>query len=39
MDNAMVTMTRDISFIKMVADSARGPSSDAAVRSDEGRLL
>jgi hypothetical protein len=31
-------MTRDISFIKLIADSARGPWSQAAVQ-DEGRPL
>jgi len=37
--NLMMGMTRDISFIKLVADSARGPWSDQAVRQDEGRPL
>jgi hypothetical protein len=33
--NEMTKMSRDISFIRMIADSARGPWSEAAVRSDE----
>jgi hypothetical protein len=36
--NAMVTMCRDISFIKMIAAQAHGPYSEAAVQ-DEGRPL
>jgi len=36
--NAMVTMCRDISFIKMIAAQTHGPWSDAAVQ-DEGRIL
>jgi hypothetical protein len=35
----MLTMTRDITFIRMIADQARGPYSEAAVRQDEGRPL
>jgi len=31
------SLCRDISFIRMIADQARGPWSEAAVRSDEGR--
>jgi hypothetical protein len=31
-------MCRDISFIRMIAEQARGPYSEAAV-SDEGRPL
>src|SRR6516165_9594433 len=37
--NEMVRLCRDISFMKMVADQTRGPYSEAAVRSDEGRPL
>jgi hypothetical protein len=36
--NEMVRLTRDISFMKMVADQTRGPYSEAAVQ-DEGRPL
>ena len=35
--NKMTELCRDISFIRMIADQARGPWSEAAVRSDEGR--
>ena len=35
--NEMTKMCRDISFIRMIAESARGPWSEAAVRSDEPR--
>jgi hypothetical protein len=35
--NEMVKLCRDISFIRMIADSARGPWSDQAVRADEPR--
>ena len=38
--NEMVRLTRDISFMKMVADQTRGPYSEAAGHpSDEGRPL
>ena len=33
----MTKMCRDISFIRMIVESARGPWSEAAVRSDEPR--
>ena len=36
--NEMVKLCRDISFIRMIAESARGPWSQAAVQ-DEGRQL
>jgi hypothetical protein len=36
--NAMVTMCRDISLIKMIAQQTHGPWSEAAVQ-DEGRPL
>jgi len=35
--NEMTKLCRDISFIRMLAESARGPWSEAAVRSDEPR--
>ena len=35
--NEMTKLCRDISFIQMLAESARGPWSEAAVRSDEPR--
>ena len=35
--NAMLAMTRDISLIKLVADTARGLWSEAAVRAGEPR--
>jgi hypothetical protein len=34
--NTMLTMTRDISFIRMIADQTHGPYSEAAVRADDG---
>jgi hypothetical protein len=34
--NVLMAMTRDISFIRMIADSARGPWTEAAVRGDDG---
>jgi len=34
--NTLMAMTRDISFIRLIADSARGPWSEAAVRGDDG---
>jgi hypothetical protein len=36
--NAMTTLCRDISFIKMIAAQTHGPYSEAAVQ-DEGRPL
>jgi hypothetical protein len=33
--NTLMQMTRDISFIRLIADSARGPWTEAAVRGDE----
>ena len=36
--NKMTELCRDISFIRMIAEQARGPYSEAAV-SDEGRPL
>jgi hypothetical protein len=35
--NTLMTMTRDISFVRMIADQTRGPWSEAAVRGDEPR--
>ena len=35
--NVMMGMTRDTSFIRLIADAARGPWSAAAVRGDEPR--
>src|SRR6516162_6848734 len=35
--NEMTKMCRDISFIRMIVESARGPWSEAAVRSEEPR--
>ena|SRR6516164_3805093 len=37
--NEMTKLCRDISFIRMIAESARGPWSEQAVRQDEGRPL
>ena len=34
--NEMLRMLRDIEVIRLVAHSARGPSSEAAVRADDG---
>jgi hypothetical protein len=33
--NEMTKLCRDISFIRMIVESARGPWSEAAVRADE----
>ena len=35
--NVLMQMTRDISFVRMIADQTRGPWSEAAVRGDEPR--
>ena len=37
--NEMTKLCPDISFIRMIAESARGPWSEQAVRQDEGRPL
>jgi hypothetical protein len=38
--NELMRMTRDISFVRLIAEQARGPYSEAAARpSDEGRPL
>jgi hypothetical protein len=37
--NAMTTLCRDISFIRMITDSARGPYTETALHRDEGRPL
>jgi hypothetical protein len=36
--NTLMAMTRDLSFIKLIASSIHGPYSEAAVQ-DEGRML